>query len=58
MILIPSLSLSEMNALLFIILLNLIPLSIWAVWELERRCRNWLSRRQAGHAAQRRPSRS
>ena len=55
--LIPSLSLSAMNPLLFIFILNLVPLSIWAVWDLEQRWRSWLSRRQARHAAQRRPSR-
>jgi len=55
--LIPSLSLSAMNPLLFIFILNLVPLSIWAVWDLEQRWRSWLSRRQVGYAAQRRPSR-
>ena len=54
----PNLSLSEMNLLHFIVILNLIPLSIWAAWDLEQRRRNWLSRRQARHAAQRRPSRT
>ena len=55
--LMPSLSLNAMNVLLFIFILNLVPLSIWAVWDLEQRWRSWLSRRQAKHAARRRPSR-
>ena len=51
-------SLSVLNQLLFIIVLNLLPLLIWAAWDLEQRRRNWLSRRQGKDAARRRPSRS
>ena len=55
--LIPSLSLNAMNPLLLIIILNLVSLSIWAVWHQKQRWRSWLSRRQVGYAAQRRPDR-
>ena len=50
----PYVSLSALNQLFFIVLLNLIPLLIWAVWDLEQRRRNWLSRRQSRDAARRR----
>lgn len=38
-------SISVANQFLFIIILNLIPLLIWFVWDLEQRRRGWLSRR-------------
>jgi hypothetical protein len=47
-------SLSALNQLFFIVLLNLIPLLIWAAWDLEQRRRNWLSRRQSRDTARRR----
>jgi hypothetical protein len=50
----PDISLSVLNQLLFIVILNLIPLLIWAAWDLEQRRRNWLSRRQGRDAARRR----
>ena len=52
----PSLSLSVTNHLLFIVILSLVPMSIWAVWDLEHRWHSWLMRRQASHGGQRRPS--
>ena len=51
-------SISVLSQLLFIVILNLIPLLIWAAWDLEQRRRNWLSRRQGRDAARRRLSRS
>jgi len=51
-------SLSVLNQLFFIVILNLIPLLIWAVWDLEQRRRNWLSRRQSRNAARRQLSRT
>jgi hypothetical protein len=50
------LSLSALNQLLFIVILNLIPLLIWLAWDLDQRRRNWLSRRQGRDAARRQPS--
>ena len=49
------LSLNAMNQLLFIIILNLVPLIIWAAWDLEQRRHSWLSRREESRAEQRRP---
>jgi len=51
-------SISVLSQLFFIVILNLIPLLIWAAWDLEQRRRNWLSRRQGRDAARRRLSRS
>jgi hypothetical protein len=51
-------SISVLSQLLLIVMLNLIPLLIWAAWDLEQRRRNWLSRRQGRDAARRRLSRS
>jgi hypothetical protein len=42
----PDRSLSDLNQLFLIIVLILIPLLTWAVWDLEQRRNNWLSRRQ------------
>jgi hypothetical protein len=50
----PDVSLSVLNQLFFIVLLNLIPLLIWAAWDLEQRRRDWLSRRQNRDTARRR----
>ena len=51
-------SLSVLNQLFIIVLLNLIPLLIWAAWDLEQRRRNWLSRRQSRDTSRRRLFRS
>ena len=51
-------SISVLSQLLFIVILNLIPLLIWAAWDLEQRRRNWLSRRQGKDAARGRLPRS
>ncbi|MFO1111136.1 MAG: hypothetical protein U1E61_18330 [Bradyrhizobium sp.] len=49
--------LSVLNQFLFILILNLIPLLIWAAWDLDHRRRDWLSRRRArGLVRQRHPS--
>ena len=44
------------NQLFLLIILNLIPLSVWTVWDLDQRWRSWQSRRQARHTNQRRAS--
>jgi hypothetical protein len=44
------LSLGDLNWLLFIVLLSLIPLLIWLMWDLEQRRDGWLSRWEAAHA--------
>jgi hypothetical protein len=56
--LLSDLSLSALNQLLFIVILNLIPLLIWLAWDLDQRRRNWLSRRQSRDAARRQPSKT
>lgn len=48
-------SVHVLNQLLLIIIVNLIPLLIWAGWDLEQRRRSWLSRRQSRHGAGRGP---
>lgn len=42
----PDVSLSVLNQFFLLIILNLIPLLIWAAWHLEGRRQDWLSRRQ------------
>lgn len=42
------------NQLFLLVILNLIPLSVWAVWDLDQRWRSWQSRDQAGDTNQRR----
>lgn len=49
-------SLGVLSQLLFIVILNLIPLLVWAAWDLEQRRRSWLSRRQSRNASRRRLS--
>lgn len=46
--------LSVLNQFLLIIVLNLIPLMIWAVWDLDQRWRNWSSRRRTRDPVRRR----
>lgn len=51
-------SLSDLNHLSFIIIPNLMPLLIWAAWELGQRRRSWLSRRQGKEEARQQPSKT
>ena len=50
------LSLSALNQILFIFILNLIPLLTWIAWDLVQRRRSWLSRRHGRDAAWRQSS--
>jgi len=47
----PDVSLTVLNELFLLILLNLVPLLIWAVWQLDQQRRAWLSHRRGKDAA-------